>query len=109
MACAYEALRQQPIAAHLGGPGAVLEHARVGRQAHIGVDERGAAEPTPHQDVSVIAEPDVEEPGARAEPQLGAGDLHLFARGRRPVGEVAGLELAAALEHGDAASAAGEP
>ena len=60
--------------------------------------------------MNVVAEAKIVEPEPRA-PDVGAvlGDLELLLRLDQAVGKVADRKLAAALEHGDALAATGEP
>ena len=57
---ALESLREQPVAAHLLGPGGIGEHARVGLKRNAGIDEGAAAEPAADQHVDVRPESEIE-------------------------------------------------
>jgi len=109
VARAHEAFRQQPVAAHLGGPGGVIEHTRIWRQADVGIDQRRAAEPARHQHIDVLADAHVEQRRRRAEASLRTVHLRLGAGTRHAIGKIAGKELAAALHHGDLLPAARQP
>ena len=96
---AHKAFRQKPVAAHLLRPCRVFEDARIGRQADVGVDQRGAAKAARHQHVDVLADADVEQRRRRPEPAVRAVHLRLGSGAGDAVGEVAGQELAPALQH----------
>ena len=104
-----EALIEQPVLPHLAWPGGIGEDAGVGPQSNRGIDQRAAAEPAADQHVDVAAEPEVEQAGAAAAPHLLANDLKLAAKLGQAGRELAGQELAAALDDADAQASARKP
>ena len=106
---ALESLREQPVAAHLLGPGRIGEHARVGLKRNARIDEGAAAEPAADQHVDVRAEPEIEQPSARAGAHLAAVQLQLAAKLRQAARELAGEKLLALLDDADALAGARQP
>ena len=68
------------LAAELGGP-ALVVHPGGWAQRHAGVDQRRPAEPATDDDAQVVAGPEVEQAGRRAEPSGAPPDLQLASRG----------------------------
>jgi hypothetical protein len=100
------------VGAKLGRPAGVLEDPWLGLQRDAGVDERGATQPAAPEDGAVALDVEVEEPELRADPaarQRGVRRLALPCGLRLGVGELAGLVLAAALQHADLPAGAGQP
>ena len=104
-----EAKFEQPVAAHLPGPSGIGEDARIGLQRHAGIDQRAAAKPAADQHMNVGAEPEIEQPRARAGPQLAAVQLKLAADLGKAAWEFAGQELLALLDDADALARARKP
>ena len=102
-----EALIEQAVFPHLARPGGIGKDARVRPQANRGIDQRAAAKPAADQHMNVGAEPEVEQAGAAAAPHLLANDLQLAAKLWQACRELAGQELAAALDDADAAGRRG--
>jgi hypothetical protein len=80
------------------GPDRVLEHARVGTQGDVGVDQRRTAEPTAADHVDVGVHVHVEEPGRFPDQALGGVELELVERLGRGVRELTGQKFLAALQ-----------
>ena len=89
-------------------PGGIAQYPVVGLQRHVGVDQRGAAEPAADEDVQVVVQREVEEsrPGPRAQP--GGVDLQFTLRVEDRARKLACRDLAAALEDAHALAAAGQ-
>ena len=96
------------LAPELGRPPLVVDP-RLRAQGHAGVDERRSAEPAADDHAEVVAGPEVEQAGGAPEPAGPAAHLELpCSRGGR-LGEVAGRDLAPALEHAHRPTRPGEP
>jgi hypothetical protein len=100
-------LERRRIRTQLLRPARVLEHARLGPQGDVRVDERGPAQPAALEDVHVPVGPEVEETGRGPEAAFLVVDLELAHRLGRRVRILARLELLPALEKADAAPGPG--
>ena len=94
-------VEQLRVAAELGRPGRGVEQARVDLQRDVGIDQRGAAQAAAHHRQHVVVQVQVVQAVGRAELAARTVDLHVGLRGGEVVRELAGQDLAAALQHAD--------
>ena len=91
--------QQRGVVAEVGGPGGVLEYARLGAQAHVGVDQRGSTQPAAQHDVDIFVDAEIEHGGGRTDVGLGRVGLQLASRRIQGVGVFTGLQFLAALQY----------
>ena len=103
------ALVDEAVPRHLLRPHGIAEHARIGPERDAGVDERAAPQAAAHQDVHVLAQPHIVEPGGRAHAHPPARHLQLLPELGEAARELAGQELPPPLQHRHALAGPGEP
>ena len=99
-------LHRLRVGADRGGPDRVVEHARIGPQRDVGIDERGAAEPAAREHNHLVAHVKIEECSRLADVVFRQVRLQLTLRFERGFGKLAGLALGAAFKHADRAAGA---